>query len=167
MSQMTPQNTAPTPYELATNAQIQQMELQTKLLKKQLVHARFASIVLVLVLAVAVAFTLYMRPRVNKMMNTVDSVYAMTQEITTLSSDLADLTEDISDTVNKLDIDSMNSILENMSDVSGVIKGTVDAMDVDALNTAIENMNEVVGNLNSVVSLLNSAADALKGLFGN
>ena len=176
MSQMNqnnqPGNNQPAPGAAKVNTKSpmeQQMELiqkQTKVLKKQLWHGRIRTLIMLFVLGVTITMCLYIRSTVKDAMKTVDAIYGMTQTATELAGQVSDLTKDISDTVDALDTEEINVLISNMSDVSASLKGSVEALDVDGLNEAVTNMNDVAENLSSVASLLNGAADTLKGIFG-
>ena len=160
------QNTSTTS---ANTQQVQPIDLfqkQTKLLKKQLIHGRIRTIIMVLILAVFVISAWYMKAKIDEAMTTVASIYTMTQNVNSLAEEVSELTINVSETVDKLDTDEINVVISNMSSVSESLKGSVEALNVDGLNEAVSNMNDVAENLNSVATLLNGAADALSSLFG-
>ena len=170
------QNNAPQPInpQMNTNAvkpkdQPTPMDLfqkQTKLLKKQLIHGRIRTVIMVLMLAVLVLGSLYIKSKVDEAMSTVESIYTMTQNVNSLAGEVSELTKNVSDTVATLNTDEINTVIENMSSLSESLKGTVEALDIEGLNTAVSNMSTVAENLTSVASLLNGAAEALQNLFG-
>ena len=136
------------------------------MIHRQLIHGRIRTVIMVLILAVVCLSGFYMKNQIEQAMVTMNEIRSMTETVSTLAEDATELTKNVSDTVAKLNTDEINTVITNMKDVSESLKGTVDALDIESLNTAVSNMNDVAENLNSVASLLNGAADALKGLFG-
>jgi len=141
-----------------------------KLLKKQLLHDRLRTVILLLMLTVLTLSAFFVRHKVNDAvttleetaesvkgaMGTIESMNTTVQEVESAVIQVKGILDDI-------DFDAINATVQNMESVSAALDKDIAAIDIEALESAIENLNGVATVLNNAAQKLSEIGDFFSG----
>ena len=143
----------------AEKAAVSQLEMQTALLKKQLVWTRIVAILCAAVLIAAAICLMVWGARINR---TLDACERAANELEATAAQLSGIAAKLSGVDWQSLTENVNAVAQDAHTAIGKAIETVEGLDIDMLNKGIEMLNSAIETLDPAIQSLGPAIEDLK-----